>query len=496
MEPQSGAGGNAGAAGPGGQPTSGGQPGLVWYPPAPPAGTGYPQAPASGTGYPAPPGYPPAPMGGYQPPQPGAAMRRYDWIGMAKLAGVIAPIVLGGLVILLVVGANIGPGPLAIGLATAVLPVPFLVGCFLWLDRYEPEPWKYLAFCFGWGACVATAVALGVNTAGSALFERLGFADQGVAVVVAPVIEESMKALGPFLLFLFRRKLFSGLVDGIVFCGLSAVGFAMAENILYIGGIYVLGSEQSGAIGGAMSVVALFVVRIGLTGFAHPLFTSMTGIALGIAARTPDRRVRWLAPVAGLIGAMVLHGTWNLMASLGGTVIAAGYVAVMAPVFFAAVGVALWVRSYEGRVVTRTLPPYVRTGWLSPPEVAALGTIGRRSAARRWAKRVAGDEGAKAMRAYQFAATRLALLRESLRRGTAEATFPAEERRLLDAIAANRGVFSGRDPQVPAARWDGSRYHLTFPDGSVHTLDPPPVPVMPIPVPLTMYSGPGYPGYR
>src|SRR5947209_10672528 len=29
---------------------------------------------------------------------------------------------------------------LLIGLAAAILPVPVLVSCFLWLDRYEPEP--------------------------------------------------------------------------------------------------------------------------------------------------------------------------------------------------------------------------------------------------------------------------------------------------------------------------------------------------------------------
>ncbi len=58
-------------------------------------------------------------------------------------------------------------------------------------------------------------------------------------------------------------------------------------------------------------------MRIFLTGFAHPLFTSMTGMGLGIAARTADRRVRYLAPLAGLLLAMMLHGTWNLHAVAG-----------------------------------------------------------------------------------------------------------------------------------------------------------------------------------
>ncbi len=81
------------------------------------------------------------------------------------------------------------------------------------------------------------------------------------------------------------------------------------------------------------------------------------------------------------------------------------------------VGLAIWLRGWEGRLTERTLPDYVRAGWLTPPEVAALGSLGRRHSARRWARRVAGDDGRKAMRDFQFAATRLALLRDGMLRG-------------------------------------------------------------------------------
>jgi protease PrsW len=162
---------------------------------------------------------------------------------------------------------------------------------------------------------------------------------------------------------------------------------------------------------------------------------------------------------------------------------------VMVPIFLGMVGFTLWLRSSEGRIAERVLPEYVRAGWLSPPEVAALGTLGRRLAARRWAKRVAGESGAKAMKAFQFDATRLALLRDGMRRGIGMA--PAEraetlreERGLLDALMAYRQVFAGRDPQAPQAFWDGSRYHVMFPDGTVRVIGPPPQPVAPVPVVL------------
>jgi hypothetical protein len=315
-----------------------------------------------------------------------------------------------------------------------------------------------------------------------------------------------MKALGPILLFVVRRRAFSGLIDAIVYCGLSATGFAMVENILYLGGHgYAASADQNGPLAGATAVVAIFIARILMSGFAHPLFTSMTGIGLGVAARAGDRRVRWLTPLAGLIVAMMLHGTWNLMAVLTQEsgqmlVMLYGYFAVMMPIFFGMVGFALWLRGAEGRLTERVIGDYVRSGWFSPPEAASLRTVGRRLAARRWAKRIAGDPGAKAMRAYQFDATRLALLRDGMNRGVGlepdeAAETLAEERRLLTAIDAYRRVFAGRDPYTPRAVWDGARYHLTFPDGAVRTLEPPEHPVVPVPVVLAPagHPGPGHP---
>ncbi|KAB1901416.1 PrsW family intramembrane metalloprotease [Micromonospora sp. AMSO1212t] len=422
-------------------------------------------------------------------------LRRLGWRRFLVLAGVVLLIAAGALFMVFTLGESLGAEALLIGVIAAILPVPVLVFCFLWLDRYEPEPLKYLIFCFAWGAFVSTAISLLVNTASAGLFEDRGLPVALTAVLVAPFIEELTKAAGPLLVLIFRRREFSGITDGLVYCGLSAVGFAMVENILYLGGHgYRAGADEYGPATGAQQVIAIFIVRILLFGFAHPLFTSMTGVGLGVAARTADRRVRVLAPLAGLLLAMILHGTWNLLPSLaqatGETVIVLyGYIGVMVPIFFAMVGLAVWLRAWEGRLTERTLPDYVRAGWLTPPEVAALGSLGRRHAARTWARRVAGDGGVRAMRGYQFAATRLALLRDGMRRGLdrkpeeRERT-AREERELLDAITAYRSFFVGRDPQAPVGVWDGQRYHLRFPDGSQRPVEAPDDPVVPIPVVL------------
>ncbi len=461
--------------------------------------------PSGGPLPPSPP-VPAAPPGGNG--APGVPRRRLGWRRALVLTGAILLIAACAIFMLFTLGTNLGTEALLIGAAAAILPVPVLVACFLWLDRYEPEPLKYLIFCFGWGAFVSTAASLLVNETAAGWFEDQGLPVALTAVLVAPFIEELTKAIAPILLLVFRRREWSGITDGLVYCGLSAIGFAMVENILYLGGHgYASGAEQYGPATGAQQVIAIFIVRILLFGFAHPLFTAMTGIGLGIAARTADRRVRVFAPIAGLLLAMMLHGAWNLIPTLtqatGQVLISLfGFVGVMVPIFFGMVGLAVWLRAWEGRLTERILPDYVRAGWLTPPEVAALSSLGRRHAARAWARRVAGDAGLRAMRGYQFAAPRLALLRDGSLRGLDRRPVDRErtareERELLDSISVYRSFFVGRDPQTPVGVWDGHRYHLRFPDGSQRTVDAPEDPVVPIPVVLAAPPPPApYPGHH
>ena len=445
-----------------------------------------------------PPGTPsPVPVTGGPPPAPfappgRAARRRWVTIGAVALGFLLC-----GTALLLIIGYDIGPVALAVGIVAAALPVPFLIGAFTWLDRYEPEPTWALVAAFAWGACVAALVAFGVNTGIAALFKHLHWPLNAVAVGVAPIVEESMKALGPVLLLIITarrgRPLFNGIVDAIVFFGISATGFAMSENILYLGGYgYAMGADKAGITGGFTGVIQVFIGRIPLAGFAHPLFTSMTAVGVGVAIQATSRRVRIIAPIAGLLAAMITHGAWNLMATLANStgrleILLYGYFAVMMPIFFGMVALAMRLRSNEGRVTQTALVPYVRAGWLSPPEVASLATIGRRRSARTWAARVAGPAGANAMRGFQLAATRLALIRDRADRRAAAGDGGwrvdlAEEPQLLYLLSAYRSGYAASDPMAPRAFWDGYRYHMEFPDGVTRAVEAPIEPVVPIPV--------------
>src|SRR5919198_991153 len=213
----------------------------------------------------------------------------------------IALIPVGGLTILFVLIVLAGD-PLGLFTASALialLPVPFLVAWFVWLDRFDPTRWEYVAIAVGWGACVATAISLGVNTLGSVVFPKLGLAENLVAVIVAPLIEETTKGLAPLLLLLLWRREVVGIADALMFAGL-----------------YISGEQLQGPLGAVLGVATLIVVRLGFTGFIHPLFTSMTGVGIGLAVRTRNKVLRWVYPLVGWLTAVTLHSSWNGVATL------------------------------------------------------------------------------------------------------------------------------------------------------------------------------------
>src|SRR5512133_2976823 len=102
-------------------------------------------------------------------------MRRTPRDSVAFSVVVTVLVCLGALPVLLVVALSGGPDSLVLATALAALPVGPLVACYLWLDRYEPEPRKLLAAGLLWGGFVATAAALLVQGIGGFV---VGFSDR------------------------------------------------------------------------------------------------------------------------------------------------------------------------------------------------------------------------------------------------------------------------------------------------------------------------------
>jgi hypothetical protein len=124
------------------------------------------------------------------------------------------------------------------------------------------------------------------------------------------VVEEGSKGAGLLILLIFFRRYFDDVLDGIVFAGVIALGFATVENVLYYG--HAIG------LGGFGAFVISFFLRGILSPFAHVTFTSMTGIGCGISRESHNTIIKILMPMVGYAAAVSLHAFWNLMAMLGG----------------------------------------------------------------------------------------------------------------------------------------------------------------------------------
>ncbi|MET8831285.1 PrsW family intramembrane metalloprotease [Streptomyces sp. NPDC004610] len=359
--------------------------------------------------------------------------------------GLVVLLALSGLVILALVRQETGTEGFLVGLGLALLPVPPLIAAFRWLDRVEPGPWRNLVFAFSWGACAAALIAIVANSfatrwIATATADPTG-ADTLGATVIAPVVEESAKAAAILLVFLFRRRDVTGVVDGVVIAGVTATGFAFTENILYLGSAF--GTDQAdGHTGVAPVTVATFFVRIVMSPFAHPLFSVCAGIGFGVAALAGEnqRLRRALAPPAGLLLAMGLHAFWNGSSSLGDHGFFAVYGGFMVPAFALLTWLVIWTRQRELRVVREELPAYVATGWFSPAEPYALGSMRARRLAREYAGRRLGRPAARTVAEYETYATTLAMLRHRGDRGRARADFVARERELLAALWRRRDI--------------------------------------------------------
>src|SRR5919107_1222353 len=167
-----------------------------------------------------------------------------------------------------------------------------------------------LAAAFFWGALVAAFFAIVINSLGVALVSAVADDATGESygmVISAPLVEETAKALVLFALFFWRRDEFDGVTDGVIYAAMVGLGFAMTENVKYYG----MAVAEENAVG-------VFIVRGIFSPFAHPLFTGMTGVGLGLAAQSRGRAAKVLAPVAGFGLAVVLHAGLYASARLGG----------------------------------------------------------------------------------------------------------------------------------------------------------------------------------
>jgi len=271
---------------------------------------------------------------------------------------------------------NVGIGGAIVGAISAIIPAGFYLALFLWLDRYDPEPPGRLIFAFVWGAVVAIFIAYVVNT-----FFGFLFGGTLAAIVSAPIIEEGMKGGCVLIIALFFRKDFDSMVDGIVYAGVVALGFATVENISYYGGSLIAG--------GAGGLIRTVILRGVLSPYSHVLFTCMTGVGIGVARETHDKALRIAAPIIGYSFAVFLHALWNSLAVLGGgKFFFVGYLLIQAPMFCAFLGLIIYLVHREGLILKQALAMEVKRGLITQRQLDITISVFRRTG---WVASSIGD---------------------------------------------------------------------------------------------------------
>lgn len=313
---------------------------------------------------------------------------------------------------------------------------------FIWLDRFRPSQPLVWLLTFGWGAAASTWFSIHVNTwVGQAMATREANADSGsrAAVFSAPFVEEFAKATILILLVvLWRNKIVSRL-SMVALAGLSAVGFAFVENILYYSRVWMQATHDITIAKPDEVMLELVMLRGVYTSFGHPLFTIMTasGLVIGLGARS--KLVRVMAPLGGFMMACFGHMLFNGLSSTN------PIENLMRPWYMALAIVGILIISLivsvvgNGQLLKSRLTDYQRAGWISPREVQLFGGPLRRMkllffaifrGPKTWWRTT------KLVRRY----TELAYLRNQMTRGTVGAPGDSRAHDILHEIETLRGV--------------------------------------------------------
>ena len=187
-------------------------------------------------------------------------------------------------------------------------------------ERYQAEAWGGLLRAFVYGAVVATVVAAILEVvlveAGTAFSKAYpapeftflnGNSTAGaffLVLVIAPFIEEALKASG----VAYFSNLLRGVSDGPVFGAAVGLGFGFFETFLYGLGAYL--------VGGLVAGLFLIAIRSVSSVLLHGSSTAMFGYGY---ARSRFQHEGWASGAYYLL-AVLMHSTFNVLASLGAIV--------------------------------------------------------------------------------------------------------------------------------------------------------------------------------
>ncbi len=351
----------------------------------------------------------------------------------APLAVIITLGTLAGLILILLTAVN--PAGTALGFVLSTIAMSLVLLCYLWLDRWEPEPPRLLVLAFLWGASIAIVVSVLLEAyIESAINPGQKETSFLTVAVVAPVVEEAAKGL--FLLIMMtgrRRNELNSLTDFLVYAGVVAVGFAWLEDIFYIADGETLASSLVTA-----------AMRLIMGPFAHPLFTTFTGIGVYFALQQRNVLAKVGYVVLGYLAAVVMHGLWNGSALVSVQAYFGVYVAWMMPIFGLAIALAVGSRRREQRIVAEKLPGMVAAGLVTPQEAGWLGSISTRKQAVASVRQSGGRAAGVAVQKFAAQVIELAFVRDRIDRGFGDGrVFALQTEEAYGVQAARAAAFPG-----------------------------------------------------
>jgi RsiW-degrading membrane proteinase PrsW (M82 family) len=269
---------------------------------------------------------------------------------------------------------------LLLSLILGFAPMLLFAWMIYWLDRYEKEPKLLLGGVFMWGALVAAGAAFLINTLmGVGVYLATNSESITTLVtgsLVAPMVEETLKGVAVLVVFLLIRQEFDSLMDGIVYAGIVALGFAASENAYYL---YEYGYKE----GGYTALMWIFFVRVFLVGWQHPFYTAFIGIGLAVARLGRSSLTILLAPLLGFSLAVTLHAVHNTIGSVlpGGAGLALGSIYDWSGWTFLFLFI-LWAIARERSWIVEHLREEVRLGLISPAHYRTACSAWQQSQAR------------------------------------------------------------------------------------------------------------------
>jgi RsiW-degrading membrane proteinase PrsW (M82 family) len=304
------------------------------------------------------------------------------------------------------------------------------------VDYNEREPWRLVLVAAGWGAVVATTLALVFESLWSFTVDAGLIPGPGEAVATAfnaSLVEEIPKGLAVVLLFLVMRDEFDDVVDGIVYGAAVGLGFNFMETVVYM------------SVGGLPQW--FYRQWLGLY-LGHATYTALIGAGIGIARQVRGTGRKAVAIGCGFIAAIAAHFAWDAWLwyfphpsdpALFLLSIPLQYLAICGPFFVAVLALLVLGLRAEGRALAAQFAAEAALpdGAIRPDEVPVLSSVGRRIEARLRMLRLRRLSGYLWMRRLQRAQIDLAL--ERWHRARKEIDSPLEaELRLRDRVLAIR----------------------------------------------------------